>query len=179
MSVKLSANKAQGFTLIEVLVATLVMTVGILGVAAMQMVSFQTNQSAYSRSHATFLAQDMFDRMRANPTGYRTTTVYDAVDTTNTGTIPADPSCVTFNLGCSPLQMAQHDVREWAAHFYNVFNVADYRPTLPNGSATLTRVGTTNDFDIVVSWDERDWNADGSMQRTIRTRSVSMRARMN
>ena len=66
-----SADTQSGFSLIEVLVSILVLMVGILGVAAMQMVSFQTNQSAYARSHAIYIAQDIFDRMRANPAGYR------------------------------------------------------------------------------------------------------------
>jgi type IV pilus assembly protein PilV len=175
----MSMKNQHGFTLIEVLIATLVMTVGILGVAAMQMVSFQTNQSAYARSHATFLAQDMFDRMRANTDGYRSTTVYDTVDTSNTSTIPSSPNCVATANGCSATQMAQQDLREWAAHFYNVESVDDYRPTLPNGVGTITRDGTTDDFTVVVSWDERDWNSDGSLRRAMTTRSVSIRARLN
>ena len=179
MSMNASIKREQGFTLIEVLISTLVMTVGILGVAAMQMVSFQTNQGAYSRSQATFMAQDIFDRLRANPTGYRTTTVYDAVDTSDTGTIPADPTCVATANGCTATQMAQQDLREWAAHFYNINSVADYRPTLPNGIGTLTRDGTTNDFTVVVSWNEREWNDDGSKRRDMTTRSISIRATMN
>ena len=70
-----------GFTLVEVLVSTLVLMVGILGVAAMQLVSFQNNQGAYLRSQAIYVASDYIARMRANPNGYNNTTVYDAVDT--------------------------------------------------------------------------------------------------
>ncbi|MEP5766307.1 MAG: type IV pilus modification protein PilV [Halieaceae bacterium] len=168
-----------GFTLIEVLVSTLVLTVGILGVAAMQMVSFQTNQSAYARSQAVYLAQDIFDRMRANPTGYRTTTVYDAVDTSNTATIPASPSCVSSTGGCSPAQMAQQDLREWASGFYNVENRDEYRPILPNGVGTLTRDGTSNEFTAVISWNDREFDTAGNLTRAMVTRSISIRATMN
>jgi len=175
----MSVKQQGGFTLIEVLVATLVLTVGILGVAAMQMVSFQTNQSAYARSVAVYLAQDMFDRMRGNPDGYRTTSAYNDVDTSDTGTVPGALTCSTATNGCTPLQMAQQDVREWAANFYNVFSVDDYRPSLPNGRGVLDRDGSTNDFTVTISWDEREWNTDSNLTREMTTRSVSIRTTLN
>ena len=57
-----------GFTLIESLVALLVLSIGLLGVAAMQLASLQANNGAFQRTQATFLAQDIADRMRANRT---------------------------------------------------------------------------------------------------------------
>ncbi|GLK90723.1 type IV pilus modification protein PilV [Pseudomonas turukhanskensis] len=56
----------KGTTLIEVLVAMIVLAIGILGIAAMQTTSVKANQSAYYRSQATLLAADITDRMRAN-----------------------------------------------------------------------------------------------------------------
>lgn len=169
--------KAQGgFSLIEVLVSVLVLMVGILGVAAMQMVSFQTNQAAYARSQAIYLAQDILDRMRANPDGYEDSTVYDNVLTTTSSTIPNDPTCVTTAGGCSSLQMAQQDVREWAHNFVDVLSTTDYRPMLPGGVGQLTRDGTTNTFTATVTWNERDWN-NGS--RDIQARQVVITATMN
>lgn len=56
----------RGATLIEVLVAMLVLSVGLLGLAGMQMTALKSNQSAYYRSQATVLAYDIIDRMRAN-----------------------------------------------------------------------------------------------------------------
>ena len=55
-----------GFTLIEVLIALLVLSIGLLGLAALQSATLQFNHSAYLRSQATNLAYDMIDRMRAN-----------------------------------------------------------------------------------------------------------------
>lgn len=55
-----------GMTLIEVLIAVLVLSVGLLGLAAMQTVSLRQNQSAAVRSQATLLAYEITDRMRAN-----------------------------------------------------------------------------------------------------------------
>lgn len=59
-------NTQQGVSLIEVLITLLVLSVGLIGLAGLQMVSIQANKSAYYRSQATLLAYDMADRMRAN-----------------------------------------------------------------------------------------------------------------
>lgn len=55
----------RGMTLIEVLVALLVLAIGLLGVAALQAIGLKTGRSAYERSQATMLAYDLADRMRA------------------------------------------------------------------------------------------------------------------
>lgn len=59
-------SRQQGATLIEVLVALLVLSIGLLGLAGLQQTSVKSNQSAYYRSQATLLAYDITDRMRAN-----------------------------------------------------------------------------------------------------------------
>ncbi|SEO72914.1 type IV pilus modification protein PilV [Aquisalimonas asiatica] len=58
--------RQQGYSLLEVLIALLVLSIGLLGLAGLQTASLQSNQSAAQVSQATFLAHDMFDRMRAN-----------------------------------------------------------------------------------------------------------------
>lgn len=57
---------AQGFSLIEVLVTLLITSVGLLGLAGLQVKSLQFNHGAYLRSQANILAYDMADRMRLN-----------------------------------------------------------------------------------------------------------------
>lgn len=56
----------KGFSLIEVLVTLLITSVGLLGLAALQVKSLQFNHGAYLRSQANILAYDMADRMRLN-----------------------------------------------------------------------------------------------------------------
>lgn len=60
--------RQNGATLIEVLIAILVLSIGLLGLAGLQVTSVQSNHSAYQRSQATLLAYDLADRMRANRT---------------------------------------------------------------------------------------------------------------
>lgn len=63
-----AARHARGMTLIEVLVTLVIISVGLLGVAALQITTVRNNQDAYVRSQAAMLAGDMLDRMRANRT---------------------------------------------------------------------------------------------------------------
>lgn len=59
-------QRARGFTLIEVLVALLVLSIGLLGIAGLQLKSLRDSQDAYLRSQASILAADIIERMRAN-----------------------------------------------------------------------------------------------------------------
>lgn len=59
-------SSARGFTMTEVLVALFVLSVGLLGIAALQLTSLRSNHASAMRSQATFLAYDIIDRMRAN-----------------------------------------------------------------------------------------------------------------
>lgn len=61
-----SPHPQAGLSLIEVLVAIVIISFGLLGVAALQITGLKNNQSAFYRSTATVLAYDMLDRMRAN-----------------------------------------------------------------------------------------------------------------
>jgi type IV pilus assembly protein PilV len=60
------SRRHRGFTLVEALVALLALSIGLLGVAALQMTGLKSNLSASWRSQATYLSYDIIDRMRAN-----------------------------------------------------------------------------------------------------------------
>lgn len=59
-------RRMQGFTLLEVLVAMVVLSIGLLGLAGLMASSLKNSHSAYQRTQATWLAYDALDRMRAN-----------------------------------------------------------------------------------------------------------------
>lgn len=65
-SLRTAARRARGFTLIEVLVTILVVSIGLLGLAALQTTGLKFNQTAYLRSQATILAESMMDSLRAD-----------------------------------------------------------------------------------------------------------------
>ena len=73
----------QGFSLLEVLIATVVLTVGMLSVAALQLTALKNNNATYVRNQAVILVSDMAERIRANlppevPTGTPSTNAYSA-----------------------------------------------------------------------------------------------------
>ena len=69
MAVRAPQPSAGGFTLIEVLVALVVMSVGLLGLALLQQNAVAFNRDAYLASQATVLAYDIADRIRGNRSG--------------------------------------------------------------------------------------------------------------
>lgn len=82
-----SPRTQRGFTLIEVLVTVVLISVGLLGVAALQLTTLRANQESYARSQAGVLAADILDRMRANPLAFRA----GAYDVTWNGTKNTSP----------------------------------------------------------------------------------------
>lgn len=59
-------SSQRGVTLIEVLVTVVILSVGLLGVAAMQAFSLQSGQAAFQRTQATTIAYEISDQLRAN-----------------------------------------------------------------------------------------------------------------
>ncbi|MGQ0618551.1 MAG: type IV pilus modification protein PilV [Panacagrimonas sp.] len=59
-------QRLRGFTLLEVLIAIVVISIGMLGVAGLQLAAVRSNTQSYERSQATALAYEMADKLRAN-----------------------------------------------------------------------------------------------------------------
>lgn len=138
--VNITRNRQKGTTLLEVLISVLVLSIGLLGVASLQMYGLRYNQSAYLRSQATILAYDMVDRMRTNSNGVAA----GYYNTISTGSLPTDPACISS--GCTNQQLADHDIREWGNYFVGT------QPVLPSATGSVTRAGNT--FTVSVSWTE-------------------------
>jgi type IV pilus assembly protein PilV len=122
-----SASTA-GFTLIEVLVAIIVLSLGLLGVAGMQLAGLRASQSSYLRTLATYQAYDMADRMRANLQGV------NGGSYNNMSGDPGSPGCVATN--CTPAQMAQNDQHEWSVSNASI---------LPSGTGAVCLDSTPDD----------------------------------
>jgi type IV pilus assembly protein PilV len=61
-------QRSRGFSLIEVLVSVVVLSIALLGTAGLTAASLKSTNTSYYRSQATVLADDILDRMRANVT---------------------------------------------------------------------------------------------------------------
>lgn len=101
-------RKETGFTLIEILVALLILAIGLFGMASLMLTSMKSNQSAAVRSQASWMAYDIIERMRLNVDRATTTNSYVM---NNSTAIPADPGCKAN--GCSAANTAVLDLREW------------------------------------------------------------------
>lgn len=66
LSTATKVKPQHGFTLVEVLIAVLVLSIGLLGIAGVQLVGLKYNDSSYLRTQASLYAYDIMDRMRAN-----------------------------------------------------------------------------------------------------------------
>lgn len=64
--ISFSLQRQRGVSLIEVLVTVVILSVGLLGVAAMQAFSLQSGQAAFQRTQATTIAYEISDQLRAN-----------------------------------------------------------------------------------------------------------------
>jgi type IV pilus assembly protein PilV len=123
---------ARGFTLVEVLVALLVLSVGMLGIAALYLDSLRASRAALYRTQAVTLASDIADRIRANRTP---TDAYDC-----------GGECAS---GTGGNAVAILDIDAWLA------NVAR---ELPGGTGSVTftagAANSPNVYAVVVTWNE-------------------------
>ncbi len=110
----------KGVTLVEVLVAVVVLSIGLLGLAQLQMTTLRQTQSALLRSHATLLGYDLTDRMRANTAGviagyYNQSLVGDHQGDHDCSVVDASGTETNANpADCSPQELAENDLLEWA-----------------------------------------------------------------
>ena len=103
----------QGFSLIEVLVALVVMSVGLLTVAALQVYSLRNGSVALNGTRATLLASDIVDRIRANPAGAQFYSLGLNEGAANPGVDCVDTVDNQINAPCTPQVMAEYDLWEW------------------------------------------------------------------
>jgi type IV pilus assembly protein PilV len=117
--------RQRGVGMIEVLIALLVFSIGMLGLTSMQLTAKRTGYEASQRSIATSLARDILERMRANPDQLTAYVVSDLGGSTVTAAV----NCNTAD--CDPAQLAQRDLLEWSN-------------LLLGAAETLTLSGATN-----------------------------------
>jgi type IV pilus assembly protein PilV len=141
------AARAAGFTIVEVLVSLVILSIGLLGIAKLVLYSAHSNDSAYLRSQATQLAYEILDNMRANPTAA-------AVGNYNTalGAAAVNPGFSCLNASCpSSSNLALYDVYIWKSRLA----AGATGGLLPSGQGSVTVTGTTPFMaTIVVQWDD-------------------------
>lgn len=130
----------QGLSLLESLIAILVMALGVLGILGLQMRTLVDTQSSVYRTQAIRLIEDLSERIQMNPDGLRSIGSYASAWNTNTAS-----TCTS----CNSDALASRDLYDWKK------SVAD---TLPKGDAALfltadeTDAGNRRQLGVMIAW---------------------------
>ncbi len=132
------SKRMQGFNLVEVLIALIIMSVGMLGIAGLYVHSMQAGRTSLFSHHAVTLSGDVADSIRANQ---RALAAYAALG-------GADNNCVAGGINCTPAAMAGNDIFLWQQQAVD---------TLPDGQVAVIFTDNTpapHTYAITVRWSE-------------------------
>jgi len=138
-----------GFSLFEVLITVVVVSIGLLGLAGLQFTGLRAANSAQEHTQATLLAQDIAERIKANPGG-ATAGNYNAITITAGGAAPPAPGSDCFAApGCGTTDISRFDALQW----YNMINSGGPNTIiLPNASIRVARCAALSYIKITIQW---------------------------
>ena len=145
----------KGVTLIEVLVAAFVLSVGLLGHSKIQALGVRAGTDANMRTQATYLLTEMMERMRANrpaaDSNYYANLDYASIDCSAALAKVCSEGAAGSAVQCSSDEIANEDAKTW---------FCDVQDTLPNGNVSASVAAAV--YSLQVSWDGLD--EDGNTQ---------------
>ena len=121
-------SRQRGVSLIEVMMAVLIFSIGLLGLAGLMVMATRSNHAAYLRTQVIFLANNMANRMSGNPAG-----VWNGNYNSTAYPVAAASAGCGSGAACSPADLATHDQQMWSSQL---------RTFLPNPTAKITCTGT-------------------------------------
>jgi len=140
-------RRYRGASLIEVLIAVLILGVGLLASSIMQASSLQANQDSHFRAQASALLEGMIDRMRGNPDGLAA----GFYDTSDTAVVTESIGCTA--IACTPAQLAQADIASWQALLSPSDGSLPALPALSDGSPARGTISAADGvYTVSVSW---------------------------
>lgn len=161
-------NRIRGFTLIEVLIALVVISVGLLGLIALQTRTLHASHNAYLTSLANVQAMDLEERMRSNPS------VADTYVTDISPSLRIGNTANCNNTVCSPADLAGFDVLNWQSTDLGLFpdSIKKYWSLIgPDGTADPNkpdggRYCGNSYYELSLSWDKHDVGGTASGSET-------------
>lgn len=152
-------GRQRGSTLIEVLVAILILSIGLLGIAGLQASSLRFSQGGWARAAVATHLSDFAERVRSNPdsleTAYQLTDDYAtqraAIDG---GTVTSAKDCEAVT-NCTPAEMAAYQLVQWRLSLAR---------DLPGGAAYVTGTRNTG-YTVTAIWlDKNNLKADKTLE---------------
>lgn len=153
--INLALHRMRGFSLLEVLVALVVLSIGLLGIAAMQASALSSTHGSQLESLVAIQARSLADAMSANPDYWAnnspTFTITPSSSSPTTPVIgnnaPSAPSGGCINTTCSATNMAGYDVQQWANQLL---------AQVPGASANITcKASAPVGCSINITWSEK------------------------
>ncbi len=145
-------SRQTGFSLLEVLIAIVITSIGLLGLAGMQATGLRNNHSAYHRSQATVLAYDIADRMRSNA-GTMISYVTPVEEETPVDEIPIDVATPQKDMTPAGIQSFDGGLD------IVIVQVADVEPEVEDPLAGCKTTGGCTAAQLAQN-DLAEWNAD-------------------
>ncbi|AWN75132.1 type IV pilus modification protein PilV [Legionella anisa] len=145
------STQQTGMSLIEVLVAFVILAVGLLGIAGMLILSSKANNSSYAKQQAVQSIYDIFDKIRANSqAAINGNYNISNINSSGSPTSPSPPGVMCNQSPCSSPQLAAYDTWYWLAHDVS---------KLPRGSGSITSspapgTGGNTLITVTVQWDD-------------------------
>jgi type IV pilus assembly protein PilV len=150
----MKSRSQRGVTIVEMLVALVVLSIGMLGVASLFVVSLRSGGSAIQRTHAVGLASNIADRIRANR---RAGIAYES------SASAADNLCVgASSIVCTPEQMAKNDIYLWKQEIASAFPGGNASGSIDFEPGETSRDPAT--YTITVQWKEQGRNSSESAE---------------
>ncbi|GAB2559443.1 type IV pilus modification protein PilV [Rhodanobacter koreensis] len=158
---RLSCARTKGFTLMEVLVALVIISIGLLGIAAMQATAIASTHTSQTESLAAIEARSLADAMQANPDYWASGNMPATISVTGTAAAPvlSDTTLNSQATDCSTtpclktatdlgnVAMAGYDLQQWAKQLFT---------QIPGSNATITcQIGSPSICSITVTWTQK------------------------
>lgn len=156
-----SASRTRGFSLVEAMVALVIMCVGLLGVGQLMLVGLQTGGSALTRTQAVNLLGDMMERIRANPAAR------EAYDCATYTPAPSERGCAPSGapaVQCTARELAEDDLARWQQQARQTLPLraagpcdASVRYLVNTGEPGVAR------YEVELAWHERGQDEPSSL----------------
>lgn len=140
----ITPNCQQGVSLVESMIALLVISIGLLGIAALQITSMKQNNSAMHHSQAVWIGYNIADRIRANFSQFDS---YAGINTGGSGSM--SQGCISG--ACSAAAMVASDAADWASVMQK----------LPAGLGIISSPNA-GELLIKILWDDEGTGATGT-----------------